>query len=77
MHDVIIDMDNKVEDLKLGTVKMNDAAKTCRESSVDGKSKIEYAIEKIHSIEERVNKAAKVVDELGNRSFSARYFGVD
>jgi len=68
LHDVIIDMGNKVEDLKIGAVKMNDAAKTSRESAVDGKSKIEYAIEKIHSIEERVNKSAKVVDELGNRS---------
>ena len=68
LHDVINDMGSKVEELKLGAVKMNDAAKTSLESAVDGKSKIEYAIEKIHSIEERVNKSAKVVDGLGNRS---------
>ena len=68
LQNVINDMGNKVEDLKLGAVTMNDAAKTSLESAVDGKSKIEYAIEKIRSIEERVNKSAKVVDELGNRS---------
>ena len=68
MQGVIDDMGNKMQELHVGADQMNGAAQTSRQSAVDGKTKVEYAIEQIHAIELRVNKSAEVVDALGKRS---------
>ena len=65
---VVDEMGVKMKELHESAQKMDDVAKTSQEKAVDGKKKVNFAIEQIKTIETQVNKSAEVVDTLGKRS---------
>ena len=68
LQGVIDDMGEKINELHAGAKNMDSAAKTSQQRAVDGKQKVDFAINQIRTIEKQVNKSAEVVDTLGKRS---------
>ena len=68
LQETINDMGGKMGELYMEANQMNEASKTGRQFALDGKEKVDFAINQMHKIELRVKKSAEVVDALGNRS---------
>ena len=68
LQDIVDDMGAKMNELHSSAQTMDDAARMSRERAADGKEKVDFAIQQIHTIEKRVNKSAEVVNTLGQRS---------
>ena len=68
LQNIINDMSSKIGELYDSAKAMNEVAKASQDTAIDGKKKVDFAVEQIKSIAEQVNKSAEVVKSLGKRS---------
>ncbi|MBQ7477270.1 MAG: cache domain-containing protein [Selenomonadaceae bacterium] len=68
LQGVIDQMSAEINELHASAKKMDAAANTSQEKALDGKRKVDFAINKIRSIEKQVTKSVEVVETLGKRS---------
>ncbi|MBR1730098.1 MAG: methyl-accepting chemotaxis protein [Selenomonadaceae bacterium] len=61
-------MNSKIADLFESAKEMNEVAGKSQETALDGKKKVNFAVDQIKSIADQVNKSAEVVKTLGKRS---------
>ena len=68
LRTTVDEMREKMHELHESAGDMNNLSRISHESALDGKQKVEFAVEQIKSIAEQVSKSAEVVGELGKRS---------